>query len=225
MGKVTVVGGKVGMDVPYSGILLNELSEGSIVRVNENGSPAEFYIACHNYESGLNGAGRTLLVRKECYTHMAWSTSNVNAFASSTVCTWLNGTYKNLLDSAVKSAIATTTFYYTPGNGDYNVTTLAKSVFLLSVYELLESRPSYVNIEGSPLPTKDILSTVNYVTDNHGLSQHTRSPSSVATTSVCNVNGRAISDEAKTVQAVRPCFTLPATAYFDEETLVFKGVA
>lgn len=41
---------------------LGQVSEGTIVKINENGSPVDFYVAKQNYESGLNGAGRTLVI-------------------------------------------------------------------------------------------------------------------------------------------------------------------
>lgn len=34
-----------------SGIPLSSMPEGSIVKINENGSPVDFYVAKHNYES------------------------------------------------------------------------------------------------------------------------------------------------------------------------------
>lgn len=53
--------------VSLKGTLLSDLTEGSVVLIQENDIKAEFYIAKHDYESSLNGAGRTLLVRKDCY--------------------------------------------------------------------------------------------------------------------------------------------------------------
>ena len=35
-----------------------------------------FYLAKHDYESGLNGAGRTLFVRKDCYDERKWNSNN-----------------------------------------------------------------------------------------------------------------------------------------------------
>ena len=47
-------------DLPQMGIAIGNLDEGAIITLNENGSPVEFYVAKQDYESGLNGAGRTL---------------------------------------------------------------------------------------------------------------------------------------------------------------------
>ena len=57
----------MGYDVPFVGsIPFSELTTGTILYINESGSPVPFYVAKHDYESGLNGAGRTLGVRKDC---------------------------------------------------------------------------------------------------------------------------------------------------------------
>ena len=42
------------------GTSIGNLDEGAIIALNENASPVEFYVAKQDYESGLNGAGRTL---------------------------------------------------------------------------------------------------------------------------------------------------------------------
>lgn len=38
---------------------LGNKSTGSIIKLKENGTLVDFYVAKHDYESGLNGAGRT----------------------------------------------------------------------------------------------------------------------------------------------------------------------
>ena len=50
-----------------SGMPLSDYAEGDIIKLNEGGSPVEFYVSKHDYESGLNGSGRTLVVRKDTY--------------------------------------------------------------------------------------------------------------------------------------------------------------
>lgn len=153
----TLVGG-TGYDISF-GTPLSAFAEGDIIYLNENGNPVPFYIAKHNYESGLNGSGRTLLLRcDECGSSywMNFNSTGVNNYAGGTLDNWLNGTYKARLDANVQSAMSTTKFYYTPGNGNYSVTTLSRSVFALSVTEYGFS-DSYANTEGSALPNISIM--------------------------------------------------------------------
>ena len=97
---------------------LGSKATGSIIKLKENGKLVEFYVGVHNYESSLNGTGRTLVFRKDCYDQRQWHTSNVNAYASSAIDSWLNSTYKNLLDADIRGVIGTTKIKYTPGNGN-----------------------------------------------------------------------------------------------------------
>lgn len=60
MGKVIMSGIVPPLVAPVMGIKLGDIAEGSIVKLNEGGSPVEFYVAKHNYENSLNGMGSTL---------------------------------------------------------------------------------------------------------------------------------------------------------------------
>lgn len=232
MGRAIVAGGKPAMGVPVppiKGIALSTIAEGSIVKLNENGTPVEFYVAKHNYESGLNGSGRTLLVRKYLYDTRTWHSSNVNAYASSTIDSWLNGSYKALLDAEVQEAINGTKIYYTPGNGSYSVTTLERAVFLLSAAEY-NAANSNVNTEGSALPIASDLKSAtlgsNYTAYTN---QWTRTPRTSTTNYVAVMYSsgsiNTLMPYSGGSYGSRPCFTLPATALFDEETMILKGVA
>ncbi|MBR2483550.1 MAG: hypothetical protein IKB53_02270 [Oscillospiraceae bacterium] len=203
--------------------LLRDVAIGGLVKLMENGRLVEFYVAKHDYESGLNGAGRTLLVRKYYYGGTrAWHSSDVNAYASSTINTWLNDSYKNLFDEKLRSAIGTTKFYYTPGNGNKTVSTLSRSVFLLSATELGYSS-SYYNKEGSAL---SIASTVKKTTTESGgnTDQWTRSPYLSGTDCVGAVNCTTLNidpPKASRTYGVRPAFTLPAEGVivYDDNTI------
>lgn len=176
--------------------------------LNEPGSPIPFYIAKHDYESGLNGAGRTLIVRKDCYDMRAFSSSN-NAYANSSLDSWLCNTYLKLLDADIQAAIGTTKFYYTPGNGDTTVTTLQRAVFQLSITEL-GKRTIDANTEGSALP---IASTLQIAYRNgSAVDQWTRTPRTGNTREVHLLSsyGDAQSYDYYYATGSRPAFTLPA---------------
>ena len=200
-----------------SGIPLSDYAEGDIIKLNENGSPVEFYVSCHDYESGLNGAGRTLAVRKDCYDQRQWHTSNVNAYASSDLDAWFNGTYKNLLDPAIQTAIGTTKFYYTPGNGNNTVGTLERAVFALSAYELGKSE-SWFNKEGTTLPN-----ATNYQIaklNGSAVVQWTRSPytTNASGASYLDTDGNVYGTSCTYTYGSRPAFTLPSTLLFNPDT-------
>ena len=206
-GRVLVNG--TGYDIPFSsGIPLSTVALGDILMLNENGNPVSFYVCKHDYESGLNGAGRTLLVRKDCYDMRAFSTNNNNAYANSFLDSWLCNTYIKLLDADIQAAIGTTKFYYTPGNGNNTVTTLQRAVFLLSVTELGISA-SYVNTEGSALP---IASTLQIAYRNgSAVIQWTRTPDMSDNSRVfCfGRDGRVSLGSYYSHYGSRPEFTLP----------------
>ena len=189
---------------------ISSKAEGSIIQLNEGGKPVDFYVAKHDYENGLNGAGRTLVVRKESYDLRQWHSSNVNAYASSTIDAWLNGTYKNLLDADIRGVIGTTKFYYTPGNGNTSVSTLSRAIFLLSITELGQSH-SYANTEGSALPIASTLKIANY--NGSPNIQWTRSPDTDGTASAVFLytDGYVGSGDCAYTYGSRPAFTLPAT--------------
>ena len=206
-------------DLPQTGIAIGNLDEGAIITLNENASPVEFYIAKQDYESGLNGAGRVLVVRKDCYDNRAWDAGNVNAYATSDIDTWFNGTYKGLLDPDVQEAMGTTKFYYTPGNGNSTVGTLERAIFALSLTELGQSH-TYANKEGSALP---IASTLRIAYRNgSATTQWTRSPYTNNTNSAWRPNSKGGVDGGSCSGSggSRPCFTLPATFKLSDSQIV-----
>lgn len=200
-----------------TGPKLGDLDVGTLVKLNENSSPVEFYVAKHDYEAELNGSGRTLLVRKECTDDVAFGTNN--AYAGGDLDVFLNETFFQRLDAGVQSKIASTKFYYTIGNGNSKVTTLQRAVFSLSVTELGETA-SYTNTEGSALP---IASTLRIAyKDGSTCVQRTRTPhTSYTGIAFClNVVGTATGLNCSNSYASRPAFTLPAATKIGDGNLI-----
>ena len=192
---------------------------GSIIKIKENGTLVDFYVAKHDYESGLNGTGRTLVVRKDCFDTRQWHTSNVNAYASSAIDAWLNGTYKAMLDADIRGVLGTTKFHYTPGNGTTSVTTLQRAVFLLSVTELGKTA-SYANTEGSALP---IASTLQIAyKDGSAVVQWTRSPYTDNTSIAYYLftDGGVVNSYCSNTHGSRPAFTLPSNLSVSDDGTV-----
>ena len=192
-----------------SGKPLGDFSEGDITQLNEGGVPVDFYVAKHDYESALNGAGRTLVVRKDCYDNRVWDNGNVNAWASCTMRSWLNGDYKALLGPEIQEAMGTTTYRYTPGNGNTSVSTRSDAVFLLSATELGQSA-SWFNVEGSALPIASTLQVAHL--NGRTYTQWTRSPipGSTAGAGYLYIDGSGYSGRCGDPAGSRPIFTLPS---------------
>lgn len=203
---------------------LGNKSVGSIVKLKENGVLVDFYVAKHDYENGLNGSGRTLVVRKDCYDTRQWHTSNVNAYATSAIDTWLNNTYKNLLDADIRGVIGTTKIKYTPGNGNTTVGTLERAIFLLSVTELGKTA-SYANTEGTALSIASSLQ-IAYL-NGSAVVQWTRSPG----TNYANyayylgTGGGVGNDGCDSTGGSRPAFTLPSTLSVSDDGSVSVNTA
>lgn len=202
---------------------LGNKSVGSIVKLKENGVLVDFYVAKHDYENGLNGSGRTLVVRKDCYDTRQWHTSNVNAYATSAIDTWLNSTYKNLLDADIRGVIGTTKIKYTPGNGNTTVGTLERAIFLLSVTELGRSA-SYANTEGTALSIASSLQ-IAYL-NGSAVVQWTRSPNTGGTYRACCLGTSGdVNYYCDSTYGSRPAFTLPSTLSVSDDGSVSVNTA
>lgn len=200
-----------------AGKKLGNIDVETLIKLNENGSPVEFYIAKHDYENGLNGNGRTLIVRKDCYDSRVFSSSG-NAYANNSLDSWLCNTYLKLLDADIQTAIGTTKFYYTPGNGNTTVTTLQRAVFQLSLTELGKTG-KYANTEGSALP---IASTLQIAYHNgSAVAQWTRTPytSNKYYAYYLYTNGAAGGNSCNSSYGSRPAFTLPSDFIITDDML------
>ena len=191
-----------------NGIPLNTITPGAILYLNESGSPVPFYIAKHDYESGLNGAGRTLIVRKDCYDNHAFG--SINTYANSSLDTWLCNTWIKLMDASVQTKIGTTRFYYTVGGGDLSVKILQRAVFQLSVAELGRTI-SGAEDEGSVLPISITLQTA--YRNGAATIQWTRTPSprNIYIAYGFDETGAPKTYRCTSLRGARPAFTLPAT--------------
>lgn len=163
---------------------LSNIPEGKTVLMDEGSNVVEFIVVKHDYESELNGAGRTLLIRKRYPALMSWD-SSWSAYAQSDINTWLNGEYLNTFSSAQKEAIGSTTFYYTPGFtamdfsvGSSKVSTMSKAVFLPSAHEFggdcegndvfgwTKNSPDYKYNEGTSFPQAKVILESMLAADN-----------------------------------------------------------
>lgn len=200
---------------------LGNKAVGSIIQLKENGKLVSFYVAKHNYENSLNGMGRTLVVRKDCYDSRQWHSSNVNAYASSAIDSWLNSTYKNLLDADIRGVLGATKIKYTPGNGTSTVGTLTRAIFLLSATELGATADA-ANAEGTAL---ECASTLQVAYKNNGsmaVQQWTRTPKRDTASAVYYLSSSGAIDYngPAYLYGARPAFTLPSTLLVGDDSVV-----
>lgn len=92
--------------VPVAGTPVGNLVEGTLITIKENGAPVEFYVAKQNYEPGLNGNGRSLVLRKDCIGQSVWGIAGSPAayalYEDSVVSSYLNSTYKSVFQVLCK---------------------------------------------------------------------------------------------------------------------------
>lgn len=196
---------------------LYDKAEGSIIKIAESGTPVEFYIAKHDYEPEINGTGRTLMVRKDCYDNRAWGSTSVANYAECEIDSWLNGDYYNLLDTDMRSKIGKTTFYYILGNDDTTIRTLQRAVFLLSVRELGDT--TYED-SGTALPIADVLK-IAYL-NGAANTQWTRIPNAndnSGASRYIKATGSAGGAQRTRQYGSRPVFTLPGDMILTEDML------
>ena len=206
--------GAIVSGTPLSGTLLSAVPIGTIVNISENSTPTRFIVVQHGHPTADNG--RTLLTRESLCDRMKWNANIVNTYADSTVDEWLNNEYLNLIDSNVRSQISSVDIPYTPGNGNYTVTTLSRKVFLPSCTEIMSTIPTHCNIEGSQLSYfQGKTSRSDYIGYLNGSPAPWPSRSPMTTDNeaihIVNAAGYFVSSSSNLTYAPRPMFTLPDT--------------
>lgn len=221
----SIIGRAAAQDQNRVDVRLGAQALGSVVYLHEGSDMVPFYVAAHNYEPTLNGEGRTLLVRKDCYDKRAWNATASNVYDGSSIDSWLNGDYKVLFSSEFQAAMGTTTFKTAQGGGDASVKTLSRSVFLLSVSEMGESG-AHFPLDGTALDA-DVINLLK-IAGIGGTSciWWTRSPYTDYTRDDIvhdfdtggAANAHAVTQNDK---GSRPAFTLPSDtvlSWIDDET-------
>ena len=198
---------------------LGQITPGSIVTLNENGKPVQFYVGTQDYESGLNGTGRTLLVRKDCCDDIQWSSKNHNNYASSNIDDWFENTYKNTLDLTIRILISNIRIWY------YYLyrQTMEASIFSLSMTELGEHSSGNTSIPsdiGNELPIADTLKIA--YRSGAVVDQWTRDPFIGSDTDVWYMDkgDYPYRSSAANYKGPRPCLTLPSTLTVDDNNAV-----
>lgn len=140
-------------------VKLGTKAVGSIVKIKVNGASKDFIVVqqgnpnTSTYDSSCNG---TWLLMKDIYTTSTFG--NNNSYKDSSIHTYLNGTFYNLIDSNIRAAIKQVKIPYQNGTGSGGSLAtgsngLSTKVFLLSGYEVgwTTSDNSYFPRDGAKL--------------------------------------------------------------------------
>lgn len=139
---------------------LGNKAVGDIVKLNVGGVAVDFIVVHQGnpntslYDASCDG---TWLLMKNVYEKNKWHNSNSNSYKASTIHTYLNGTFWNLLDADIKAQIKTVKIPYVNGTGSSAVASgssgLSAQIFLLSGYEVgwTQSTNKYFPIDGACL--------------------------------------------------------------------------
>lgn len=139
-------------------VRLGAKAVGSIVKIKVNGAVKDFIIVHQGkpssvYDDSCNG---TWLLMKDIYEKRQWNSSNTNDYANSTIHSYLNSTFLNLLESNIKTAIKQVKLPYRKGSGSSETVTsgsngLSAKIFLLSAAETSFSHVYMPSGEGTEL--------------------------------------------------------------------------
>ncbi len=214
------------------------------VYLMEGSTKVKFYVLAHNYESGLNGKGRTLFCRESPATSGTHTTSEKNTYTpdSNNEATWYKRTYVNKFSGEVRKLIGMTKYIgqyvhmtYTQsgnptGNAEIDSETYESSFFPLSTAEVALRAFA----DGSALSSAAI-SRIASIQTRYGSGIWTRSPSRVLTGTnstgfpkyyyansqyISGASGSSLSTAEGTPGSsygYLPCFTLPETLYIDKD--------
>lgn len=227
---------------PSAGILASDLAVGSSVYLMENGSAVEYLVVNQGIPSGSSlydsSCDGTWLLRKYIYTTMAWD-GNDNDYEKSDVHAYLNGTFLDVLNVDIQSAIKQIKIPYHKGLGSNGSISsggsgLSTKIFLLSTGEV-----GWTTDPNAGIPVDSVCldyfvgigvsgsKRIAYTGDGSVCSWWLRSPYTMNSTNVLFVNttGNCQARSYTNDYGVRPALILPHNALFDKNTLILKGVA
>lgn len=245
MGRVIMSGIVPTLKAPVTGVLASSLAVGSTVKLMEGGTAVKYLVVNQGipensslYDASCDG---TWLLRKDCHSKRAWNATKINKYETSSINTWLNGSFFESLGTAEQSSAKQVKIPYR-ANGGKNGTDkkgangLSCKIFLLSDKEVGVIRSggsNYVDVvDGAKL---SYFETGDGTTANNKRIAHLnggstewwdRTPNSNYTDSAFCITGTGApaGNIVSVAYAIRPALVLPSNALFDETTMLLKGV-
>ena len=203
-------------------VKLGTKAVGSIVKIKVNGASKDFIVVqqgnpnTSTYDSSCNG---TWLLMKDIYTTSTFG--NNNSYKDSSIHTYLNGTFYNLIDSNIRAAIKQVKIPYQNGTGSGGSLAtgsngLSTKVFLLSGYEV-----GWTTSDNGYFP-KDGVRLAYFGNSSSGNSKRIAyNGSSAAIWWLRSPYTSNVSD----VWGVRPAFILPSTLVVSDDGTVSVNTA
>lgn len=122
---------------------LGDKGVGATVNFKVNGVSRDFLVVQQGRPSAMYDAsfdGGTVLLMKDLYENRQWHSANVNDYANSTIHSYLNSTFLNLIDALIRAKIKQVKIPYRPGTGGTTINSgasgLPAHVWLPGAYEL-----------------------------------------------------------------------------------------
>ena len=216
---------------------------GSKVKIKVNGTLRNFIVVHQGKPSSLYDAScdGTWLLMEDIYETRQWHSSNVNDYANSTIKSYLNSTWLNLIDANIRNQIKQVKIPYRPGSGTSMTVNsgsngLSCKVFLLSNIEMGgQTDWSYMPHDGAKLAyfeygTGTASANNKRIAYLNGTATYwwSRSPYTYNSTNAwcCSSNGNCSStSNCSNTYGVRPAFILPSTLLVSDDGSVNTNTA
>ena len=221
-------------------VKLSAKGVGSVVKIKVNGTLRNFIVVHQGKPSSIYDAScdGTWLLMEDIYETRQWHSSNVNDYANSTIHSYLNSTFLNLIDANIRAQIKQAKIPYRPGSGtsqsvNSGANGLSAKIFLLSDREVGYTQSNvnqYIVNDGAKL---------SYFQDGNGTTEKIaklngsatlwwlRSPGAVDSTYAWHVfsNGGARDNNCSHTYGVRPALILPSTLLVSDDGSVNTNTA
>ena len=221
-------------------VKLSAKGVGSVVKIKVNGTLRNFIVVHQGKPSSIYDAScdGTWLLMEDIYETRQWHSSNVNDYANSTIHSYLNSTFLNLIDANIRAQIKQAKIPYRPGSGtsqsvNSGANGLSAKIFLLSDREVGYTQSNvnqYIVNDGAKL---------SYFQDGNGTTEKIaklngsatlwwlRSPHTGGSANAWRVdsNGGASGSGCTNTYGVRPALILPSTLLVSDDGSVNTNTA
>ena len=210
----------------------------------EGSTKVKFYVLRHNYESSLNGMGRTMFCRESPATSGTHTTSKKDDYRvnSNDEDTWYKNTYVNKFSNEVRNLIGSTKYagqyayhFSNPNVGISGGTALGSETYESSFFPISAAEVGVSSFSDGSALSSAAISRISNIRNRYGSGIWTRSPYMritytdeshfptsyyyASSSYISSASGSSLSTSEGTYGSscgYLPCFTLPETLYIDK---------